>query len=361
MLIGGMDMKKLLLACLFGCTLFYTIGHNSSTSLAFSDNLTHHTAVSGESYWSIANNNDFNFFDVLKLNNKTQSSVLNVGDTVLLPIFNIHSFDVHNVTKGDSFYKISKVYDVPFSELLRINNADYSSMLDVGDVVILPKKTNTPKNSTNFIQYTVRLGDTLWNIANEHGVPFSEVLAANGLTETSTLSVGTTLLIPVHVIPKKGDIEFLDWYTEANYVLPVNSVFLVTDYYTQKSFYMKRTTGSCHADCEPLTSSDTQIIKEIWGGSFSWDARPILINYNGRTLAASMASFPHAGVDVVAGGVYADNRSGNYGYGYNFDWVKNNNCDGVMDIHFLNSTKHSDGSIDKYHQSNINTLKKALS
>ena len=347
-------MKKILLSLFLGTTLFYSFSLNS---FALHDNLTTYTACYGDSYWKIAKQNNINFFDLLKLNNKNQSSSLNIGDTVFLPIHDINSFDVHNVVSGDSYFKISKEYNLNFFELLKINNAGQESLLDIGDIVIIPKQQIEAKNDTNFTYHTVSSGDTLWNISNQYGIPLNEVLEANNLTSNSILNVGMILKIPVHNIPKKGDIEFLDWYTEANYVLHVNSTFKVTDFYTKKSFYMKRTTGSCHADCEPLTSEDTQIIKDIWGGSFSWDTRPIYIEYNDRTLACSMSSFPHAGLDSVSGGIYTDNRSGNYGYGYNFDWVKNNNCDGVMDIHFLNSTRHSDGLVDENHQSNIRQIR----
>jgi hypothetical protein len=34
-------------------------------------------------------------------------------------------------------------------------------------------------------------------------------------------------------------------------------------------------------------------------------------------------------------------------------YITNNNFDGHFDIHFLNSTRHVDGKIDRYHQEKI--------
>jgi cell wall-associated NlpC family hydrolase len=45
-------------------------------------------------------------------------------------------------------------------------------------------------------QYTVRKGDTVWEIARKNKVSVSSVLRANGLKETSTLALGRTLTIP---------------------------------------------------------------------------------------------------------------------------------------------------------------------
>lgn len=352
---GGIFMKKQLLLCILTLVSF----HN--TAFALTNNTKEHVVLPNESYWSIAKDAGINFFDLLALNNADTTCLLNVRDIVYLPACELKEFDVHKVCANDSFFKISKLYNVNFFELLELNNANQSSLLDIGDIVILPKSTIssaekiTPSNSVSYKNHIIVSNDTLWNIAIQYGIPMEEILDTNNLTHDSILKIGDSIKIPVHNIPVKqtlGDSfgELLDWGTEANYVLPVNSVFKVTDFYTKATFNMKRTTGSCHADCEPLTSNDAEIIKNIWGGKFSWDARPILIEYNNRTLAGSMSSFPHAGNDNFAGGTVVNERSGNYGTGYNFDWVKNNSVDGVMDIHFLNSTRHSDGKIDTNHQ-----------
>lgn len=186
----------------------------------------------------------------------------------------------------------------------------------------------------------------------------TELMSANNFTSSTWLTIGQTVKIPVHNIPIKptpGDQygEYLDWWTEAQYVIPVNSVFEVVDFYTGRSFFAKRTTGSNHADCETLTAQDTQKMKDIWGGTLSWVRRPVIIRINGRKIAASMTSMPHAGNDAAPGGSYTTWRSGDYGPGDNLDWVKGNGIDGVFDIHFLNSTRHADGQIDPEHQANI--------
>jgi hypothetical protein len=145
----------------------------------------------------------------------------------------------------------------------------------------------------------------------------------------------------------------LDWWTEAQYVIPTGVDFEVVDFLTGKSFFVRRTTGANHADCETLTAEDTKKMIEIWGGSFSWSKRAVLIKYNGRKIAASMAGMPHAGNDSAAAGTWTNWRSDNYGAGTNFDWIKNNGMDGHFDIHFVNSTKHVDGDVDTGHQANI--------
>ena len=121
--------------------------------------------------------------------------------------------------------------------------------------------------------------------------------------------------------------------------------------------------GDNHADCETVTEADTQIMKEIFGG-FNWSKRPILLYIDGKRYAASMAGMPHAGLDTAPAFVVVEGLSGGYGYGQNLDTIKNNNMDGVFDVHFINSRRHMEGgvsaTVDIEHQKNIEYLKNII-
>lgn len=197
----------------------------------------------------------------------------------------------------------------------------------------------------------------------EERIAFSRGGNMDDIDENPILPKGATISTEkiIHK-PSKPKIENLDWWGEAQYLYPIGSVAEIEDIYTGKTFKMKRTFGTNHADVEALTSNDTEVIKSIWGG-FSWDRRPIIIKINGRRIAASMAGMPHAGNDAYPALSQAPDLSDGYGTGQNLDVVKGNNMDGVCDIHFLNSTRHEDGSVeavsDPEHQKNIEIASKS--
>ena len=188
----------------------------------------------------------------------------------------------------------------------------------------------------------------------------------NGLSATGTIDAATEAKITAlaaSAVPSRGaasaaktaagknaKIEMLDWWKEANKVFSIGTTAKVTDVGTGKSFKIVRTYGGNHADCEAATLEDSKIIKSIWGGSWSWSRRPIIIEIDGRRLAASMAAMPHAGVDSQPANKILDKRSQGYGRGYNLDKVKNNGMDGVFDVHFLNSRTHGTNKVDANHQ-----------
>ncbi|HYE84304.1 MAG TPA: peptidoglycan-binding protein [Clostridia bacterium] len=152
---------------------------------------------------------------------------------------------------------------------------------------------------------------------------------------------------------EKGKIEVLDWWTGANKVFARGSNAKVIDVRTGKSFNIKRTYGGNHADCETLTKEDTKVMKEIWGGTFNWSRRPVIVEINGRRLAASMSGMPHAGLDNKPINVTVSSRSGGFGRGTNLDTVKKNDMDGHFDIHFKNSRTHGTNRVDAAHQKAI--------
>jgi peptidoglycan hydrolase-like protein with peptidoglycan-binding domain len=144
--------------------------------------------------------------------------------------------------------------------------------------------------------------------------------------------------------------ELLDWWSGASKVFKIGMAAKVTDVKTGKTFNIVRTYGSNHADCEAKTAADSNKIKQIWGGSWSWERRPVIVEVNGRRLAASIAAMPHAGVDKSPANKYISSRSGGYGRGANLDKIKSNGMSGVIDVHFLNSRTHGTNKVDKKHQ-----------
>lgn len=187
------------------------------------------------------------------------------------------------------------------------------------------------------------------------GVSFIHSYKGTIATSTSVVEVNSTLIEESY-----DNVQFLEWNEVNNYIFSRGTVAKVEDVYTGRKFNIIRTMGDNHADCETVTEADTQIMKEIFGG-FNWSKRPILLYIDGKRYAASMAGMPHAGLDTAPAFVVVEGLSGGYGYGQNLDTIKNNNMDGVFDVHFINSRRHMEGgvsaTVDIEHQKNIDIIR----
>ncbi len=238
----------------------------------------------------------------------------------------------YKVVPGDTLYEISTRFGTTVWKTKLFNRIrGYDIYVD--QVLHIPYVPQVPE--TRFISHIVQQGENAWTISNRYGIPLRELLAVNNLSESSQFSIGQRIRVPVYAIPVRitpgpqyG--EYLDWFTEVQYLFPIGKQAEIIDFATGKRFKIERTIGASHADCEPLTSYDSQVIKELWGGNYSWVTRAILVVVDGRKIAASMTSKPHS-----------------------IEYIENNNFNGHFDIHFKNSRRHVDDAIDEYHQDKV--------
>jgi len=149
-----------------------------------------------------------------------------------------------------------------------------------------------------------------------------------------------------------GSVELIHW-NDVDSVWPRNTSAVIVDVDTGKRINVYRSGGTNHADVETASAADTATLKSLYGGSFSWDRRAVVVEVGGRRLAASMAGMPHAGRDDQPNRAMVSNRSGGYGYGSNLDAIKGNNMDGVFDVHFYQSRTHGSNKVDSAHQSMV--------
>lgn len=173
----------------------------------------------------------------------------------------------------------------------------------------------------------------------------NKLLEGKKVTVSRSASVQTTNQTSSNYLMK--------WFGGAENVFKIGKVATVYDIATGLSFKAKRTYGHNHADCEPLTANDTKTMKKIFGGNWSWERRAIIVNVDGKKIAASMAGMPHAGNESMPGNTYVNSRSGGYGRGTNLDAVKGNSMSGHFDIHFYGSKTHGTNKVDSKHQSMV--------
>ncbi|HHW69242.1 MAG TPA: LysM peptidoglycan-binding domain-containing protein, partial [Tenericutes bacterium] len=152
----------------------------------------------GDSLWSIAKKFNTTVNDIKDLNNLTTNS-LSVGQKIRIPSAAIIEKGTYVVKSGDSLYSIAQRYGITVDELKRANNLT-SNILSVGQTLKIPTTENIIEKGT----YVVKSGDSLYSIAQKYGITVDELKRANNLT-SNTLSIGQTLIIPTAETPPISD------------------------------------------------------------------------------------------------------------------------------------------------------------
>ena len=95
---------------------------------------------------------------------------------------NISDSNYYTVKKGDTLWDLAVKYKTNVKTIKDINNLK-SDVLKIGQKLILPSKT-----------YIVKKGDSLWKIAKEYGTTINDLVKLNNLKNT-TLQIGQKLIL----------------------------------------------------------------------------------------------------------------------------------------------------------------------
>lgn len=117
------------------------------------------------------------------------------------------SSDYYTVKSGDTLWNIAKNNGLTVDQLKSINNLT-SNSLTIGQTLKLTSNAQTstsPTPDTN-TYYTVKSGDSLYAIANKYGMTVNELKSLNNLT-SNNLSIGQKLIV-VSGKPSPGETTY---------------------------------------------------------------------------------------------------------------------------------------------------------
>lgn len=259
----------------------------------------------------------------------------------------------YTVAAGDTLWKISNKFGVSIDNLKKANNLT-GDLIYPGQTLIISGTTTTapapeqaPANSTKWpdVTYIVQPGDTATSISKKFGVSVQQVLKYNYMDADEWFNAGDKIAIsgyaPRVTTVNPGEDKApqrrgtaVDWNLEGQYLVERGDTFTIVDVDTGKQFKARMIGGYNHADIEPVSTTDTNIMKSLFG-TWKWSPRAVVIYHDGMNIAASLSGMPH-GVDTIENGV-----------------------NGHFDLYMKNSTSHSTTTSKVYIQEHQNMVMKA--
>ena len=109
------------------------------------------------------------------------------------------------VKKGDTLSEIALRYGTTVSEIARLSGISNVNLIYPGQVLkinvnsISGQNSNTGIASSQVISYTIKRGDTLWGISRKYGVSVQNIVSWNNIKNPNLIYAGNKLILYVNV------------------------------------------------------------------------------------------------------------------------------------------------------------------
>ncbi len=100
---------------------------------------------------------------------------------------------IHVLSRGDTLYSLARRYDVTVAELLKENSITDPSSLSIGTRLLIPDSANP--NPPEYETYKVVKGDTYYSIARRFNMTVKTLQRINMKSENQLLTVGEILKV----------------------------------------------------------------------------------------------------------------------------------------------------------------------
>jgi LysM repeat protein/uncharacterized protein YkwD len=200
------------------------------------DGKIYHVVQAGQSFWSIAIAYKITIKDLEIWNNISSTTPLQVGQRLFIPsgttagyatptpvgLVQVSTPDatgkvVHTVEAYQTLSTIAQAYSVTVDTILSLNGLQLDWPLQIGQKLLIKPATATPTLTPRPLSpleqltpavdgnyyHVVKTGETLYGIAQLYGVKIADLMAWNGLNDSTIIQINQKLLLKVTPPPTK--------------------------------------------------------------------------------------------------------------------------------------------------------------
>ncbi|MDD3692915.1 MAG: LysM peptidoglycan-binding domain-containing protein [Oscillospiraceae bacterium] len=220
---------------------------------------------------------------------------------------------IYTVRLGDSLYSIAQQYGVPMQMLIDDNRLTNPEQLVVGQTIVI---------ATDSITHTIAPGESLFSIARRYGVTVASILEANpDITNPAVIYPGQSIIIPVPD-RKIGNID-VNGYAFPNISTTVLNDTLPHLTYISPFSYQVRANGSLVTinDDAIISAARAQNVAPLMvitnileGGSFNSDLASTILNSEQiqntvlNNVVQTLESKNYFGLDIDFEYIYSSDR-----------------------------------------------------
>lgn len=114
------------------------------------------------------------------------------------------------VKSGDTLSEIAYRYGTTVSIIAELNGIHNVNLIYTGQNLKIPVKlSDSQENQTGKIIYTIKRGDTLWGISRRYGVSVQNIVSWNNIKNPNLIYSGNTLVLYINNVNNNGIIKYI--------------------------------------------------------------------------------------------------------------------------------------------------------
>ena len=102
-------------------------------------------------------------------------------------------YTIYQVQNGDTLASVASKFGISLDMLSSLNGIMVGSVLNPGDYIVVPRMQ---AENPYFMEYTVKKGDNIYEIAKKYNIDSSQLLRLNGLNDTDIIYPNQIIMIP---------------------------------------------------------------------------------------------------------------------------------------------------------------------
>jgi len=158
---------------------------------------------SGDTACKIAQRYQVACKELIRVNQLGRKAKISIGQRLQIPGLGVDIAQAsaqtsrlnYTVRKGDTVCEIAQRYAVSCKNLISENRLNQRGVIRVGQVLTIRGRSGGVSNNVAVSEYTVRSGDTACEIAERFDIPCSSLIRTNRLGKEGKLAVGQTLKV----------------------------------------------------------------------------------------------------------------------------------------------------------------------
>ncbi|NLY46728.1 MAG: LysM peptidoglycan-binding domain-containing protein, partial [Tissierella sp.] len=167
-----------------------------------------YTIKAGDTLYQLARTYNTTVEAILAINPGINPNNLQIGQRICIPekgtpspTCPVNSF-AYTIKQGDTLWNLARTYNTTVEAIMAINPGIDPNNLQIGQVICIPRGVTPPPTCpVNSFAYTIKQGDTLWNLARTYNTTVEAIMAINPGIDPNNLQIGQVICIPRGVTP----------------------------------------------------------------------------------------------------------------------------------------------------------------